>query len=201
MSLWQLWEPCGNFAWEPCRNLRHGNLGNLGNLHLGTLGIFTLEILGPCAWQLGNLYLGTFWALQESVLGNLGDLHLRAFTRNCCGNLHSVTLATLGALWNLYLGTLREPLPGEPCTSCTNLLYSATLTWEPFLGNFMGTFTWAPWKPLFEKCWGLVGTCAWPPLLGSLRHLYLETLETLFGNLYSGMWKPVPCNFGNLGTL
>ena len=163
----------------------------------------------PLCWNPANLYLGTVRAFLKTwtckpceyhvTFGTLGPLG--TFTRNCCGNLHSVTLATLGALWNLYLGTLREPLPGEPCTSCTNLLYSATLTWEPFLGNFMGTFTWAPWKPLFEKCWGLVGTCAWPPLLGSLRNLYLETLETLFGNLYSGMWKPVPCNFGNLGTL
>ena len=188
---------------------------NLGNLHLGTstqepcghvyFGTFTS--IGTRA----NLYLGSFWAFLKTLTckpcenqsrvtsGTLGTLG--TFTRNCCGNQHGISSATLGALWNLYLGTLWEPLPWEPCwRPCTNL-YSATFTWEPLLGNSMGTFTWAPWTPLFEKCWGLVGTCAWPPLLGSLRNLYLETLETLFGNLYSGMWKPVPCNFGNLGTL
>ena len=134
----------------------------------------------PCNFwnlgDLGNLYSELLWEPAQSNFGNFGSPV------------------------ELYLGTLREPLPWEPWTPWTNL-YSATFTWEPFLGKFMGTFTWAPWKPLFEKCWGLVGTCAWPPLLGSLRNLYLETLETLFGNLYSGMWKPVPCNFGNLGTL
>ena len=185
MSLWQLWEPCGNFAWEPCRNLRHGNLGNLGNLHLGTLGIFTLEILGPCTWQLGNLYLGTFWALQESVLGNLGDLHLRAFTRNCCGNLHSVTLATLGALWNLYLGTLREPLPWEP--------------WKPVLGNlYLGTLETFAWELLLGN---LVDTSTSEPLCWNPANLYLGTVRAFLKS-----WTCKPCEnqyhvtFGTLGT-
>ena len=221
MSLWQLWEPCGNFAWEPCRNLRHGNLGNLGNLHLGTLGIFTLEILGPCTWQLGNLYLGTFWALQESVLGNLGDLHLGAFTRNCCGNLHSVTLATLGALWNLYLGTLREPLPWEPWKPVLGNLYLGTLetfAWELLLGNLVDTSTSEPlcWNPAnlylgtvraFLKTWtckpcenqyhvtfgtlGTLGTFT-RNCCGNLHRRTLATLGALW-NLYLGtLWEPLP---------
>ena len=141
---WQPWKPSlENFysgtGWEPL-------LGKLGNLYL--------EILGLCTWQLGILYLGTFWALQESVLGNLGDLHLGAFTRNCCGNLHSVTLATLGSLWNLYLGTLREPLPWEP--------------WKPVLGNlYLGTLETFAWELLLGNLWTRL-----------LRNLYVGTRQT-----------------------
>ena len=132
METWLPWQP-----WKP--SLENFYSGTVWEPLLGKLGNLYLEILGLCTWQLGILYLGTFWALQESVLGNLGDLHLGAFTRNCCGNLHSVTLATLGALWNLYLGTLREPLPWEPWRRVR------TCTRQPLLGNVgnlhLGTFT------------------------------------------------------------
>ena len=185
-------EPCRTFICEPWKP-------SLGNFYSGTLWTRLLRNL-YVHWNPANLYLGSFGAFLKTLTckpcenqcrvtsGTLGTLG--TFTRNCCGNQHGISSATLGALWNLYLGTLWEPLPWEPCwRPCTNL-YSATFTWEPLLGNFMGTFTWAPWTPLFEKCWGLVGTFAWPPLLGSLRNLYLETLATF-------IWEPL---LGNVGT-
>ena len=174
-------EPCRTCICEPWKP-------SLGNFYSGTLWTRLLRNL-YVHWNPANLYLGSFEAFLKTLtckpcenqcrvtFGTLGTLG--TFTRNCCGNLHRVTLATLEALWNFTW---------EPCGN----LYHGNL------GHLGRTCTR---KPLFEKCWGLVGTCAWPPLLGSLRNLYLETLETLFGNLYSGMWKPVPCNFGNLGTL
>ena len=185
-------EPCRTFICEPWKP-------SLGNFYSGTLWTRLLRNL-YVHWNPANLYLGSFEAFLKTLTckpcenqcrvtsGTLGTLG--TFTRNCCGNQHGITSATLGALWNLYLGTLWEPLPWEPCWRPCSNLYSATFTWEPLLGNSMGTFTWAPWTPLFEKCWGLVGTCAWPPLLGNLRNLHLGTLETF-------IWEPL---LGNVGT-
>ena len=173
-------EPCRTFICEPWKpslgNFYSGTLWTrlLRNLYVGTRRTFGAFLKTLTCKPCENQYHVTF-----GTLGTLGT-----FTRNCCGNLHSVTLATLGALWNLYLGTLWEPLPWEPCwRPCTNL-YSETFTWEPCgnlyhanLGNlYSATFTWERWKPSLGNFYS--GTCG---------HVYfgtfmLEPGKPLLGN-------------------
>ena len=96
--------------WEPL-------LGKLGNLYL--------EILGLCTWQLGILYLGTFWALQESVLGNLGGPSL--------GSLYSELLWEPAQSNFGNLGSPVEPLLGNLAGTAT--IGTLDTLYEPLLGN------------------------------------------------------------------
>ena len=96
----------------------------------------------------------------------------------------------------------------EPVLGNLFYLFLATLetfrsfSWEPLLGNLVGTIAWARWKPLFGKCWGLLGTCAWQPLLGF-------TWEPSLGNLLGHVRyvrtctarQPLLANHGNLHSV
>ena len=121
----------------------------------------------------------------QPELKNFGNLYLGTFTRERCGSLYHVTLATLGTLWKLCLGTLQEPSPWKPWQP-----------WQPSLGNLgnlyfgnFGALYLATWEPLLGNLLGPSGICTWEPWGSSLASLYSELL-----------WEPAQCNFGNFGS-
>ena len=158
--------------------------GNLYNTTLGTLTTFTWE-----TWESwGNLYNAT----SEKVWGNLDNIY---------------NLGTLENLYNVTLGTLREPLQcnlgklEETLTRQYNLGTLENLL-QCNLGNLEGTFTIQPWEPW--KTWEPSGNLEetlkepWGYLLGTLREPWQSNLGNLLETFTMSPWEPGPRLLGNL---
>ena len=108
-------------------------------------------------------------------------------THCSCNFSSGVLIETIGNIGTL--GTFTGELLGN--------LTLGTLPWDPYLGNYLGTFTWE-----LGNLGNLYLGTTWEPLLGNLGNLYLGTftwyLETFTWYLGTLPWEPYLGNY--LGT-